>query len=622
MKASNEEQGLFSRVVGGVWRSIDSIRRLVVNLVFLVVIVVMVAVLLSGGAPDVPDTAALVLDPHGRIVEQARGDGLSRVVDEMRGTAEPQALLADLIDAVHAARDDERIAVLVIDCDRLSGAGLTKLEDLAAAIQGFKTSGKKVIAVGDDLSQAGYFLAAQADEILLHPYGSVMLPGFGRYRRFYKEGIDRLGIEWNIFRVGRFKSAVEPFMLSGMSDESREADMDWLGDLWGQYLSEVAAARGMEVAQLESYITGYRQRLREVGGDTGRAALEAGLVDGLTDHVQARQRLIAMVGEDGDSGTFNQIGYEGYLEALGDDRPHRDGSEVVGVIVAVGPIVGGTQPPGTIGAESTAALIRDARVDDAVKAVVLRIDSGGGSAFASEVIRNEVARLREAGKPVVVSMGSVAASGGYWIATSSDEIWAAPTTITGSIGIYGMYPTFERPMAEYLGIRVDGVGTTWMSGAMRQDRAMSPEVKEAVQLMIEDGYQRFLSRVAEARGMTPEQVDAIGQGRVWSGQDALDNGLVDKLGSLDDAIASAAELAGLGQGYGVRTIEEKLGLRDRLVRDILARVASGLEEVGVRVPASPLSGVIADLERQAGELARLDDPRGIYAYCMESYEIQ
>jgi protease-4 len=595
---------------------------LAVNLLFVAIVVVLLALAFSGGGVEVPEQAALVLAPVGRIVEQTSGDGVQRALDELRGTAEPQTLLVDLVDAVDAARDDERIAALVIDCDRLSGAGMTRLQDVAAAIRRFKETGKPVIAIGDSFSQAGYYLAAQADEILMHPMGSVAIEGFSRYRTYYKEGLDRFEIDWNVFRVGRFKSAVEPFTRNGMSDEARAANLEWLEDLWRVYLNDLAAARDVEVDEIRAYIDELRSRLAAVDGDTGRLALTSGMVDGLANRLEVRQRMIDLVGLDEESESYRQVSYASYLEALGGDRPSRDGDEAVGVVVAVGAILGGSQPPGKIGGDSTAALIRKARESEDVKAVVLRVDSGGGSAFASEIIRNELAKTREEGKPVVVSMASVAASGGYWISTASDEIWAHPTTITGSIGIYGMFPTFQKPMARYLGARVDGVGTTWMSGTLRADRAMSPEVAEVIQMVVENGYQSFLARVAEARGMSIEEVDEIGQGRVWSGEDALRLGLVDKLGSLDDAVTSAAGLAGLDDGYGVRIMEKELGLKDRLIRDLLADAAAFAGDEEIVVPTPALHRVLRSLEHQAEVLAELNDPNGVYAYCMESFEIE
>ncbi len=344
----------------------------------------------------------------------------------------------------------------------------------------------------------GYYLAAQADEVLLNPDGMVLIEGFGRYRTYYREGIDRLGITWNVFRVGEYKSAVEPYLRNDMSPEAKEADLEWLGDIWRAYLAGVATARKTTPEALTAYIEGMPELLKAAGGDTAKIALDAKLVDKLAARDEVRKRMIDLAGEDEKTKSFKQVSMADYLEALGDDRPGAKGKgDKVAVVVAKGEIVDGTAGPGRIGGDSTAALIRKARQDEKVKAIVLRVDSGGGSAFASEVIRRELQLAQEAKKPVVVSMGNVAASGGYWIATSSDEIWASPETITGSIGIFGMFPTIEKPLAKYLGMHVDGVGTTSWAGALRIDRELDPRVGESIQQMINHGYEEFLARVAQ-----------------------------------------------------------------------------------------------------------------------------
>jgi protease-4 len=501
--------------------------------------------------------------------------------------------------------------VLVLDLSAFSGARLTKLEDVRDAIVDFKTGGKQVIATADTYTQDGYYLAAFADEILVHEMGMVVLEGFGRYRMYLKDGIDKLGLDVHVFRVGEYKSAVEPYLRNDMSPEAREADSEWLGDLWRIYLDEVAAARGLSAASIDEYAQNLPRFVAAAGGDTARAALDAGLVDAALSRIGVRDRLIELVGEDEDSHSFNQVAFDDYLETLDDDRFGRKAKgDRVGVVVARGTILDGSQPPGTIGGDSTAALIRQARTDDHVKAIVLRVDSGGGSAFASEVIRRECEAARADGKPVIASMGSVAASGGYWISTASDQIWAYPSTITGSIGIFGVIPTYQRPLAELLGVRVDGVGTAPLVG-VRPDRELSPEVGELVQGVIDHGYLEFLERVAASRGMTVEEVDPIARGRVWSGQDAFDRGLVDHLGNLDDAIAAAAELAGLGEGYQVSYIEKKLSLRDRILGQIAVRAVAVLGPE-LRRP-SGLDEVVRQVEDAAAELTALNDPNHAYA---------
>jgi protease-4 len=617
------KQGIVSRIGCGLWKGLDTSRRVVVNLIFLAIVIALFGMLLSDDDPDVPDTAALVLSPNGVIVEQLDGDSVERALNELRGVAGPQTLLKDLLDAIAIAKDDERIEVLLLDLSNLRGAGFTKLQDLKEAIAEFKESGKKVIATGDNYNNAGYYLAAHADEIYLHYMGAAIPNGFGRYRTYYKDGIDRLEVDYNIFKVGKFKSAVEPYLRNDMSDAAKEANLDWLGDLWRAYLADVSAARGISEQFISEYIDSINDHLDAAQGRTAQAALTAGLVDFVGNRDLLRERMIELVGEDEESHSYYHIGHKDYLEANDGRRKKLYGSgEGIGVIVAKGTILGGNQQPGKIGGDSTAKLIRQARNDDSIKAIVLRVDSGGGSAFASEVIRRELELTQKAEKPVVVSMGSVAASGGYWITMSSDEVWASPTTITGSIGIFGMFPTVQKPLAKYLGVRVDGVGTTWLSGAYRLDRALDPEIGRAIQKVIDSGYQDFISKVGKARNMTTEEVDLIAQGRVWSGEDAHRWGLVDQLGGLDDAIASAAQKAGLEEGYKVSFVEKKLKLKDRIMRDLLARAVTwvGRSET-VYLPEPPMTKVMRQLTDQAEILTELNDPHGVYAYCMEASEL-
>jgi protease-4 len=405
-----------------------------------------------------------------------------------------------------------------------------------------------------------------------------------------------------------------------MSDEAREANLEWMGDLWRSYLADVAAARGTTRSALTGAIERFDALIEEAGGDTAKVALATGLVDHLVDRDGVRERMIQLVGEDEETHSFHQIGHAAYLAALGDEaRPYPTEGDAVAVVVAKGSILDGSQPPGAIGGDSTAALIRDARQDESVKAIVLRVDSGGGSAFASEVIRRELELAREAGKKVVVSMGTVAASGGYWISTASDEIWASANTITGSIGIFGMIPTFQKPLQKHLGIRVDGVGTTWLAGAVRPDRELEPRLRPALQTMIEQGYREFLDRVAEARSMSVEEVDRIARGRVWSGQDAHERGLVDELGGLAEAIASAAAMAELGEEYAVRFVEKEPSFGEKLARQFLTRAADwlGPVETGYRGGViAPIQRSLLELvERQTEMLAGLNDPNGVYALC-------
>ncbi|MBL4687901.1 MAG: signal peptide peptidase SppA, partial [Nannocystaceae bacterium] len=471
-----------------------------------------------------------------------------------------------------------------------------------------------IIATADNYSQSSYFLAAQADEVYVHEMGGVTLEGYGRYQMYYGDALGRLEIDFNIFRVGKYKSAVEPFLRNDMSEAARAANLEWMGDLWTSFLTDIGTARELNVETLRDYSLNYDRKIAETDGDSAKAALNAGLVDHAVARDKVRARLIELVGEDTEEHTFNQIAGEEYLAYMRSEKgPENPSSDAVAVIVARGAIADGEQPAGSIGGDSTAALIRQARTDDKVKALVLRVDSGGGSAFASEIIRREFELARAAGKPVVVSMGSVAASGGYWIATASDEIWASPTTITGSIGIFGMFPTFQRPLAKHLGIHVDGVATGPLAG-VRSDRALDPRVGQMIQRQIEHGYDEFLARVSEARDMTREEVDLIAQGRVWSGQDAHAHGLVDELGGLSQAIASAAAKADLGENYRVQYVAKELDFKDQLLHSL-----AGNAEVQQAVRAFAGQGIVFAplvrfLEEQIMVVSAFNDPNGVYAY--------
>jgi protease-4 len=612
MSYEHEHRHERTGMLAAMWRGVDAARRLVFNLLFIAIVIALLALAFRRDEPDIADTTALVVAPKGQLVEQLAAKTVERMLDEARGSATPETLVKDVVDAIRAARDDDRVKVLVLDLGAFDGARLTKLQDVRDAVRDFKTSGKQVIATADAYGQDAYYLAAFADEVWLHKMGMVMLEGYGRYRMYYKEGIDKLGLDVHVFRVGEYKSYVEPYIRDDMSPEAREADAEWLGDLWRIFLEDVAAERGMTPERLDEYAQGFPAVIAAAAGDTARAALDFGLVDQALTRVETRERLIGLVGEDEDDHSYNQVAFADYLKTIDDDRFGRDAKgDKVGVVVARGSILDGSQPAGAIGGDSTAKLIHQARNDDKVKAIVLRVDSGGGSAFASEVIRRECEAARAAGKPVVASMGSVAASGGYWISTASDQIWAHPGTITGSIGILAIFPTYQRPLAEHLGIHVDGISTAPLAG-VRPDRELPSEVGGLIQSVIDQGYREFLERVAASRGMTTDEVDRIARGRVWSGQDAHELGLVDNLGTLDDAIAAAAALAGLGDDYAVSYVEPEEKLKDRLLRELMAEaVAAAAAGSG---PASPLEQALRTIEREAAVIGELNDPGYVYAW--------
>ncbi|MBZ0222373.1 MAG: signal peptide peptidase SppA [Dokdonella sp.] len=561
---TNTNPGPIRRFFRAIWNAVNFTRRLVFNLIFVIVLVAIIGAI-SSERVTIEARTALVLDPAGAVVEQYASDPTQRALAGLAGNQEAEVQLRDLLDAIDAAAKDKRIERMVFIPDQITSLGLASARELGAAFDRFKASGKEIIAVSAGMEQNVYLLATHANRILLDPEGAVLLEGFANYRSYYKDALDKLGVQAHLIRVGTFKSAGEPYVLDHASDAAKEADAYWMGGIWQEYLDEVGSQRKIDTAKLADDIAHYDSRIAAQNGDLAKLALEQKLVDELATRSQAREQLRALGAAEG-SDSFRQIDYRHYLGSMLAQRLPRPG-DAVAVVVAQGEIVPGERQPGMIGGVSTANIIRGAREDKSVKAIVLRVNSPGGDVFASEQVRRELAQAREAGKPVVVSMGDVAASGGYWISLASDEIWAEPNTITGSIGIFGLFMTIPDALGK-LGINTDGVGTTPLAGAFDIRRPMSPQLEAVLASVIGRGYQQFIGNVAKARSKTPEQVDQIAQGRVWSGAQAKERGLVDKLGGLTDAIAAAAARAKLGDTYQVRYVEPPMSPWQRIAMAI------------------------------------------------------
>jgi protease-4 len=604
-----------AKLLHWIWSGLDGLRK-VLHLLLLLVIFGSLWGVFSRSIPLVPDKAALVIAPQGPLVEQLSGDPLERALAESLRQLPAETLLRDVVEAIEKAGDDERISALYLDLGGLDGAGVAKLQEVGRAIAKFRESGKPVIAYGDFYDQRQYYLAAYADEIYLDPQGVVYIDGFANYGMFVKDAIDKLAIDWNIFRVGDYKSAVETFTRNDMSAEEREASLVWLGTLWDTYKDDVAGARGIEPAALQTYADDAVAGLRRADGSLARMALDAGLVTALEGRFAAEERLAAITGEDDNGGIYVGVEQDAYLANVrSQEALSREPKDTVAVIVAAGEILPGEQAPGMVGSDTLAWQLREARENDAVKAVVLRIDSPGGSVFASEVIRREVAALREAGKPVVASMSSLAASGGYYIAMDCDRIVASPATLTGSIGVFAMFPTFQRTLGK-LGVHSDGVGTTALSGEFRPDRPLGEASREILQQSIEYEYRQFIDRIARARKQTVEQVDAIAQGRVWAGVEAHELGLVDELGGYRRAIEVAADLAGLGEDYHVDYTVPNDGIGGWFGLRARAALASVVAPLLPKSIFPQLPEALSPLVSEAQRLARLADPRSLYAYCL------
>jgi len=603
------KRGFLARLFIGVWNLINFTRLLVFNAIFLLLVILFISALRSS-SPVLRARSALVLDPRGDIVEQYTVAPAQRAFSGLLGETPKEVQLRDLLDVIDAAAADQRIERLVLVPDQIESAGFSTLREIGSALDRFRASGKEVIAVASGMSQGHYYLAAHADEILLHPQGAVLLEGLGRYRTYYKDMLDRLGVVVHLFRVGEYKSAAEPYVRNDASPESKDADLYWMNGVWGDYLKDVATARKLDVAQLTAQIQNYPEAIKAAQGDLAKLALDQKLVDKLATRDEARTLLI----EKGlrDDKTFRQVGFQEYLHVVQRERVLDVRRQQVAVVVAEGEIVGGEQAGGTIGAESLSRLVREAREDDAVKAMVLRVNSPGGEVFASELIRREVELTRTAGKPVIVSMGDVAASGGYWISMNANRIYAEPTTITGSIGIFGLFANIPDTLGK-IGVHTDGVGTTPFAGAFDVRRPLDPNIGAVIQSVIDKGYRDFIGNVAKARGKTPEQIDAIARGRVWSGEQAKERGLVDELGGLKDAIAAAAQAANLGSDYRVRYIEKDLTFWERTALDLNTEALTGIGRAALpdfaRFAAPELRHQLSLLRNLAG------NKLGVFAYC-------
>ncbi|WP_117234478.1 signal peptide peptidase SppA [Vibrio maerlii] len=601
-------------VLKGIWKTISFLRVAVLNLSFLLLIALLYFAYTKTDStkPVEVQPRALVLNLSGPIVEQSRYvNPMDSVTGSLFGRDLPKEnVLFDIVETIRHAKDDDKILGIVLALKELPETNLTKLRYIAKALNEFKASGKSIYAIGDIYNQSQYYLASYADKVFLAPDGAVMIKGYSAYSLYYKTLLEKLDVTTHIFRVGTYKSAVEPFLRDDMSDEAKQSASRWLSQLWGAFVDDVATNRSIDVGALNPSMDDFLAQLKAVDGDLAKLSLELGLVDQLATRQEMRRYLIDTYGSNGED-SFKQVSYYDYQKSV---HPDFNGQQDdIAVIVASGAILDGQQPRGSVGGDTVASLLREAKNDSKVKAVVLRVDSPGGSAFASEVIRNEIVALRNAGKPVVVSMSSLAASGGYWISMSADKIIAQPTTLTGSIGIFSVITTFEKGLNN-IGVYTDGVGTSPFSG-QGLTTGLTEQASDAFQMGIEHGYNRFISLVGENRDIEVKQVDSIAQGRVWTGQDAMQHGLVDSMGDFDDAVAAAAALAQL-ESYNIYWIEEPLSPTEQLIQDFMnqAKVEFGLD-VSAWIPRS-LMPVAQQVQTDLSLLDSFNDPKGYYAFCL------
>ncbi|EDG2666148.1 signal peptide peptidase SppA [Salmonella enterica] len=597
------------------WRVLNFVREMVLNLFFIFLVLVGVGIWMQiGNGSNSEQTArgALLLDISGVIVDKPstnhRLGALGRQLFGASSDRLQENSLFDIVNAIRQAKDDRNITGIVLDLKNFTGADQPSMRYIGKALREFRDSGKPVFAVGENYSQGQYYLASFANRIWLSPQGQVDLHGFATNGLYYKTLLDKLKVSTHVFRVGTYKSAVEPFIRDDMSPAAREADSRWIGELWQNYLHTVSANRQISPQQLFPGAQAIIDGLTSVGGDTAKYALDHKLVDALASSADVEKALTKQFGWSKTENNYRAISYYDYSL-----KTPADTGGTIAVIFANGAIMDGEETPGNVGGDTTASQIRDARLDPKVKAIVLRVNSPGGSVNASEVIRAELAAARAAGKPVVVSMGGMAASGGYWISTPANYIVASPSTLTGSIGIFGVINTVENSLSS-IGVHSDGVSTSPLAD-ISMTKALSPEVQQMMQLSIEYGYKRFITLVADARKRTPEQIDKIAQGHVWTGEDAKANGLVDSLGDFDDAVAKAAELAKLKQWH-LDYYQDEPTVLDMVMDSMTGSVRAMLPETIQAMLPAPLVSAANTVKAEGDKLAAFNDPQNRYAFCL------
>ena len=612
------------RIIAGffkwTWRALNFARELVFNIFFILLILVGVGIWmqLSSDTAEHTTRGALLLDITGVVVDKPSSSSkLSALGRQLFGASSDRLQensLFDIVETIRQAQADRNITGIVLDLKNFAGADQPSMQYIGKALKAFRDSGKPVYAVGDNYSQGQYYLASFANKVWLSPQGVVDLHGFATNGLYYKSLLDKLKVSTHVFRVGTYKSAVEPFIRDDMSPAAREADSRWIGELWQNYLGTIAANRQITPQQVFPGAQGVLDGLSKVGGDTAKYALDHKLVDNLGSSADAEKVLVKQFGWSDEDKNYRAISMYDYPLK----KPSETGGGIA-VIFANGAIMDGEETAGNVGGDTTAAQIRDARIDPKVKAIVLRVNSPGGSVSASEVIRAELAAAKAAGKPVVVSMGGMAASGGYWISTPANYIVANPSTLTGSIGIFGVINTVEKSLDE-LGVHTDGVATSPLAD-VSVTKALPPQVQQLMQLSIENGYQRFISLVAQARKSTPEQVDKIAQGHVWTGEDAKNNGLVDALGDFDDAVAKAAELAKLKQWH-IEYYQDEPTFFARMMDGFSGEIRALLPQALQAYLPAPLAAAADTVKAETDKLAVFNDPQSRYAFCLTCANIR
>lgn len=607
---------MIKKFLHAIWNGLNRLRKIVHALLMMVIVIFLVAILTSPSHVSINEKSVLLINPIGRLVDQLQGNAYERAVNEAFGEIAGEVLVDDIIDALDYAKFDDRIKIIFLNLNNLSGGGLSKLERIADKLEDVRESGKKIIAFADIYSQESYYIAAHADETYLHPDGIFFPEGYSFYTNFYKDLIDKLKVDWNIFRAGNYKSAVEPFIRNDMSPESKISRSRIAEKLWLKYDHDVSLARDLSPGTLNDFADSLLNNLEEYVSNIATVALSFDLFDDLLSIDQVEFQYSQEFGFDMSNLEDHKVSFQGYLDVMRAIDIPKILTKNIALIVASGEILDGNQAPGVIGGDSTRLLLREALHDESIQGVVIKIDTPGGSAFASEKILEQIVALKAANKPVVVLMGSVAASGGYWIAMAADKIYASPATITGSIGVFAMFPTFDKSLAE-LGIYTDGAGTNAWSGSFRVDREVPDNLKRLIQSQVDYNYNEFVSKVSHFRDIPTDNVKNIAEGQVWTGQEALENGLIDALGGIDDAIKEVEHLANLGGlDYGIINLEQKISPAELFAVSFLDSLIS----VGLDFSALGLNnGILNIISKKVNEFTfpftKFNDPQGLYAYC-------
>jgi protease-4 len=617
-----KQTSIMTKILGFIPNTLVRLANFTRHILLLLVFFIIAVYLFSSNKIILKNHSALILAPSGFVVNQYSGTPSEKFIKQLQGNDVPETQMRDLLLAINKAATDERIDVLVLRPDLMWGIGLADLKELESAIDAFRiASNKPIIAIAENMSQNQYYFANLADEIIIDPQAFMFFQGYGSYRNYFKDGLDKLGVDIHLFRVGEYKSAAEPYIRNNMSIEAKEASLHYMNDLWETYLNGIAAKRHISLDEMKNIIENQAALLKESSGNMAQMYKQAGLVDQIKNDHFKKKYLAGLSSIDEKNGGYNHIGLSDYVALVKQEKTVMSNHKIA-VVVAEGTILNGEQEAGAIGGITTSNMLRNARLDPSVKAVVLRVNSGGGAVFASEQIRREIDAIKVAGKPVVVSMGNVAASGGYWISMTADKIYASEATITGSIGIYGLFMTYPKVL-EKIGVHTDGVGTTSWAGAFRTDKEINENLATLIQANIDYGYHQFINAVAQARGLEVDMVDTIARGRVWTAKQAKELGLIDAIGGLDDALANAAQRANISGAYDVVWVEQELTAMQQFFMTSMAKASSyfdinwvSKEQLAMQKLLSPIEkSLILILHAKQGQVTQ-------YAHCLCDISMQ